>query len=244
MANDLIDKAADALGYSGTDKIKNAVKDAYGAVVGANYELLAREAGEAAGKTIKKMGTVVGSTMDGIEAVQNIRKGNYRDATGNVCSIGGGVVGGAIAGAVATPETLGVGTVPAALAGSYVGGKAGEAGCKWIYDKISQNTPELNEALSTTTLTSTERNNVTAVVNTELPKRYNVNDAYVENGTLSVQYVNANNATDVRERDFDIATVKNITPEVSVQAAISREQTLTASLEVRQQSQSQGMSVG
>mgnify|MGYP003602952141 FL=1 len=147
----IVDKTKEFLGYSGEDTAHTIAKDAYGAVVGVKYETLAKHTGEA-GSVLKKVGTVVGSAIDGLEAVQNYRQGNYRDAVGNVCSIGGSVVGGAAAGALATPETLGAATIPAGIAGSYVGGKAGEKGCKWIYDKLqSEVSPDLlNQPISPT----------------------------------------------------------------------------------------------
>jgi hypothetical protein len=146
-----LDKTKELLGYSGKDAAHNIVKDTYGAVVGLKYETLAHHAGEA-GAALKKVGTVVGSAMDGFEAVQNIHKGNYRGAVGNVCSATGGVVGGAVAGILATPESGGMATIPAGIAGSYFGGKIGENGCKWVYDKLqSEVSPELlNQPISPT----------------------------------------------------------------------------------------------
>ena len=241
MGDSTLDKAKETLGYSGDDAQKNAVKDGFGAFVGATYETLANHAGDG-GKVLRRLGAGIGTTMDGFDAVQNYKKGNYRDALGNVCSAGGSIAGGAVVGALATPETLGAATIPAALAGGYAGGKAGEASCKWIYDKISQNTPiELNDAVQGLTLSETEQKNLLAAVQTALPQKYRVNDAYVENGVLSVQYVNANNSNDDRVRDYDIDKTKNISMDESVQVAQNREQTLQADLINRQQNQ--GMSI-
>lgn len=41
-------------------------------------EALVKHAGEAGGAVLKRVGTVVGSAIDGFEAVQNYRQGKYR----------------------------------------------------------------------------------------------------------------------------------------------------------------------
>lgn len=107
----------------------------------------------------------------------------------------------------------------------------------------TRSTPDLDEALSNVSLTTTERNNVLAAVNTALPKQYNVTDAYFENGILNVQYLNANNRSDDRIREFEIAQVKDILMDKSVQVAHNQEQTLQMDLVARQQSQGQSLSL-
>lgn len=103
-------------------------------------------------------------------------------------------------------------------------------------------TPELDQALADQKLNPDERNNILAAVNTALPKQYAVNDAYIENGILAVQYINANNPSDDRVREFNIDQVKAIPVENSVQAAQIQEQSLQADLSARQ-SQSHGMAM-
>lgn len=107
----------------------------------------------------------------------------------------------------------------------------------------TRSTPDLDEALSNVSLTPLERNNVLAAVNTALPKQYNVTDAYFENGILNVQYLNANNRSDDRIREFEIAQVKDIPMDKSVQVAHNQEQTLQMDLVARQQSQGQSLSL-
>lgn len=54
----------------------------------------------------------------------------------NVLPMAGTVLGGLGAGALATPETLGVGTAPAAMAGAAAGNVAGTEGASWLNHKI------------------------------------------------------------------------------------------------------------
>lgn len=54
----------------------------------------------------------------------------------NVLPVVGQVGGALAAGALATPETLGVGTLPAAMAGSAAGNIAGNEGAAWLNHKI------------------------------------------------------------------------------------------------------------
>ena len=88
------------------------VKDGFGAVVGALYGTIEQgmnSADGAAKSVLRKTGTVVGVTMDSVDAIRNVKSGNYRDAAGNIGSGVGGIVGGAVGG------LLGIETGPGAV---------------------------------------------------------------------------------------------------------------------------------
>lgn len=113
------------------------VKDGFGAVVGALYGTIEQgmnSADGAAKSVLRKTGTVVGVTMDSVDAIRNVKSGNYRDAAGNIGSGVGGIVGGAVGGLLGI-ET-GPGAVLTGVAGGYAGGKAGEQTAKWVFDGV------------------------------------------------------------------------------------------------------------
>ena len=113
------------------------VKDVFGAAVGTLYGTLEQgmKASSGTAKTVlRRTGAVVGTTMDGLDAVRNVKNGNYRDAAGNVGSAAGGIAGGVV-GALVGIET-GPGAIATGVAGGYAGGKAGEQTAKWIFDGV------------------------------------------------------------------------------------------------------------
>ena len=113
------------------------VKDGFGAAVGALYGTVEQgmnSADGAAKSVLRKTGTVVGVTMDSVDAIRNVKSGNYRDAAGNIGSGVGGIVGGAVGGLLGI-ET-GPGAVLTGVAGGYAGGKAGEQTAKWVFDGV------------------------------------------------------------------------------------------------------------